>query len=167
MKTRRMVISDMAVHMNLSYKDFKKEFGETSRYKRLYLGCLLAKFEDDEGAYRFYDDKYMIIHYIFTHGILNKFCMVVGYDGTEYVCIDYFPMSAINDEIDKYAEFKGPQSYFITENPKGDALSFEQYYENFSYMPPLGIMDLKKVDRGQFQAMLTEWFQKTEKYQSK
>lgn len=157
----------MAIGINLSYKDFKKDFGET-KYKKLYLGYLIVRFEDDEGAYRFYDDKYMIIHYIFTHGKLNKFCMVIGFDGTEYVCADYFYMSAINDEIDNYTEFKGPQSYFITENPKGDALSFEQYYEIFSVMQPVEMFeDLKKTDKSQFQAMLTEWFQKTEKYQSK
>ena len=31
-----MVISDMAIGINLSYKDFKKDFGET-KYKKLYF----------------------------------------------------------------------------------------------------------------------------------
>lgn len=158
----------MAVPINLSYKDFEKEFGKQSKYKRLYLGCLKVSFEDDEGVYRFYDDKYMIIHYIFTHGVLNKFCMVIGFDGIEYVCIDYFYTSAVNDEIDNYKEFKGSRSYFLTEHPKYNDLSISQYYEIFSVMQPIEMMeDLKKANKSQFQAMLTEWFQKTEKYQSK
>ena len=158
----------MAIRINLSYKDLEKEFGETTRYKKLYLGYLIVRFEDDEGAYRFYDDKYMIIHYIFTHGKLNKFCLVIGFDGTEYVCVDYFYMTAVNDEIDNYAEFKGPRSYYITECPKYNSLNLLQYYELFSVMQPVEMLkDLKKTSKSQFQAMLTEWFQKTEKYKFK
>lgn len=158
----------MPTPINLSYKDFEKEFGKNPKYKILYLGYLMVKFEDDEGAYRFYDDKYMIIHYVFVHGMLNKFCMVIGFDGIEYVCIDYFYASAANDEIDNYKEFKGPRSYFITEHPKYNDLSISQYYEIFSVMQPLEEMpDLKKTSKSQFQKMLTEWFQKTKNYNFK